>query len=102
MYACGIREVQVERSQGHVVLPEVLTQFRSRVDAALMDELLALQAAAAMEAGLVSPAHLVVDPFPSEQGSHRGNEAATLYKAKKKPSRSLTPSLSSAPPRARR
>ena len=29
-----------------------------------MDELIAIQAAAAMEAGLVSPAHLVVDTFP--------------------------------------
>ena len=60
-YACGIREVQVERSQGHFVLPAVLAQFRRRLAAALMDELLALQAAAAMEQGLVSPAHLVVD-----------------------------------------
>jgi hypothetical protein len=78
MYACGIRGVQVDRSQGHFVLPEVWAQFRSRIDAALMDELLALQAAAALEAGLVSPAHLVVDTFPSEQGSQRVNDAATL------------------------
>jgi hypothetical protein len=48
-----------------------------------------LQAAAAIEQGVVSPAHLVVDTFPSEQGSQRVNDAATLYKAKKKSSRSL-------------
>ena len=102
MYACGIEEVRGERSQGHFVLPEVLAQFRTRIDAALMDELLALQAAAAMAAGLVSPAHLVVDTFPSEQGSQRVNDAATLYKAKKKSS-SLSPlSPSSARARGRR
>ena len=102
MYACGIAEVQVNRTQEHFVLPELLTQFRSRLDAALMDELLALQAAAAMEQGLVSPAHLVVDTFPSEQGSQRVNDAATLYKAKKKSSTSSRTSLISARPRARR
>jgi Transposase domain (DUF772) len=102
MYACGIADVQVDRSQEHFVLPEVLAQFRSRLDAALMEELLAIQAVAAMEAGLVSPAHLVVDTFPSEQGSQRVNDAATLYKAKKKSSRSSRPSPTSAPPRARR
>jgi len=102
MYACGIRDVQVDRSQGHFVLPEVVAQFRSRLDAALMDELLALQAAAAVDAGLVSPAHVVVDTFPSEHGSQRVNDAATLYKAKKKPSRSSNTSPTSAWPRARR
>ena len=56
-----------------------------------MEELLAIQAATAMEDGLVSPAHLVVDTFPSEQGSPRVNDAATLYKAKKKSSRSSHP-----------
>jgi hypothetical protein len=91
-----------ERSQGHFVLPEVLAQFRTRIDAALMDEWLALQAAAAMEAGLVSPAHLVVATFPSEQGSQRGKEAATLDKAKKKSSSWSPPSPSSARARARR
>jgi hypothetical protein len=91
MYTCGIAEVQVNRAQEHFVLPELLTQFRSRLDAALMDELLALQAAAAMEQGLVSPAHLVVDTFPSEQGSQRVTEAATLYKAKKSPPRHRAP-----------
>jgi hypothetical protein len=67
-----------------------------------MEELLAIQAAAAMEQGLVSPAHLVVDTFPSEQGSQRVNDAATLYKAKKKSSRSSATLPTSAPPRARR
>lgn len=89
MYACGIPAVQVNRSQDHLVLPELLTQFRSRLDEALLNELLALQAAAAIEQGVVSPAHLVVDTFPSEQGSQRVNDAATLDKAKKKSSRSL-------------
>src|SRR5262249_3443514 len=31
-YAGGIRDVQGDRSQGHFVLPEVLVQFRSRLD----------------------------------------------------------------------
>jgi hypothetical protein len=91
MYACGIREVQVDGSQAHFVLPEVLAQFRSRLDAPLMEELLAIQAATAMEDGLVSPAHLVVDTFPSEQGSQRVNDAATLYKAEKTSSSSSCP-----------
>jgi transposase len=91
MYACGIREVQVDGSQEHFVLPEVLAQFRSRLDEPLMEELLAIQAATAMEDGLVRPAHLVVDTFPSEQGSQRVNDAATLYKAQKKSSRSSRP-----------
>jgi hypothetical protein len=102
MYACGIVEVQVDGSQEHFVLPEVLAHFRSRLDAPLMAELLAIQAAMAMEDGLVSPAHLVVDTFPSEQGSQRVNDAATLYKAQKKSSRSSRPSPRSAPPGARR
>ena len=84
------------------MLPEGLAQFRSRLDAALMAALLAIQAAAALDAGLVSPAHLVGDPFPSEQGSQRVTEAATLYKAKKKASRSLRTSPLSARSRARR
>jgi hypothetical protein len=65
-------------------LPETLAQFRSRLDDALMDELLALQAAAALAEGLVSPAHLLVDTFPTEQGSQRVTDATTLYKAQKK------------------
>ena len=101
MYACGIGEVKVDRAQGHFVLPEILAQFRSHLDAALMDELLALQAAAAIEQRVVSPAHLVVDTFPSEQGSQRVNDAATLYKAKKKSSSSPHRSRSSVRPRGR-
>jgi transposase len=102
MYACGITEVQVDSSREHFVLPEVLAHFRSRLDAPLMEELLAIQAASAMEEGLVSPAHLVVDTFPSEQGSQRVNDAATLYKAQKKSSKSSRPLSSNAPPETQR
>jgi hypothetical protein len=91
MYACGILEVQVDGAQEHFVLPEVLAQFRSRLDAPLMAELLAIQAAAAIEDDLVSPTHLVVDTFPREQGSQRVTDAATLYQAQKKSSRSSRP-----------
>jgi hypothetical protein len=91
MYACGITEVRVDRAQERVVLPEVLAQFRRRLDAPLMTALLAIQAATAMEDGLVSPAPLVVDTFPSEQGSQRVNEAATLDQAPQKSSRSSRP-----------
>jgi transposase-like protein DUF772 len=89
MYACGITAVQVDRSQAHFVFPQTLAQFRSRLDAALMDELLAIQAAAAIDAGLVSPAHLLIDTFPAEQGSQRVTDATTRYKAQKKASSSL-------------
>ena len=101
MYACGIAEVQVNRAQAHFVLPELLTQFRSRLDEALLQELLALQAATAIEEEAVSPAHVVVDTFPSEQGSQRINDAATLYKAKKKYSSSSRSLRSSVRPRGR-
>jgi hypothetical protein len=101
-YACGIREVQVDGSQQYFVLPEVLAHFRSRLDAPLMEERLAIQAASAMEEGLVSPAHGVVDTFPSEQGSPRVNDAATLYKAQKKSSRASRPSPRNAPPKTQR
>ena len=87
MYACGLREYQAPRSQVHFVLPETLCEFRGRIDEALLDELIAIQAAAAMEAGLVSPAHLVIATFPCEPGSQRVTDATTLYKAQKKPSR---------------
>jgi hypothetical protein len=101
MYACGIREVQVDRSQTHFVLPETLAQFRRRIEHELMDQLVAIQGAAAMEEGLVSPAHLLVDTFPSEQGSQRVTDATTLYKAQKKPFISSSASANSAlgPPR---
>lgn len=66
------------------MLRTTLCEFRGRRDEALMDERIAIQAAAAMEAELVSPAHLVVDTFPCEQGSQRVTDAPTLYKAQKK------------------
>lgn len=97
MYACGLSEVQVERSQAHFVLPETLAQFRRRIDPDLMDELVAIQAAAAMDEGLVSPAHLLVDTFPSEQGTQRVTDATTLYKAQKKTFTSSNGSPGSAP-----
>ena len=96
MYACGLEEVQLTSPQEYFVLPETLAQFRSRLDEALLDELVALQAAAAMAEGLVSPAHLLIDTFPSEQGSQRVTDATTLYKAQKKPWRSSKTSRSSA------
>jgi Transposase domain (DUF772) len=85
MYACGLQASQAPRSQAHFVLPETLRELRGRIDEELMDTLSAIQAAAAMEAGLVSPAHLVVDTFPCEQGSQRVTDATTLYKAQKNP-----------------
>jgi hypothetical protein len=102
MYACGLQEYQAPRSQGHFVLPETLCEFRGRIDEALMDELIALQAAAAMAAGLVSPAHLVVDTFPGEQGSQRVTDATTLYKAQKTrfPSSKASRSRAAATPRS--
>ena len=101
MYACGLVEVHLDSPQEHFVLPETLAQFRRGIDAALMDELLAIQAAAAMDEGLVSPAHLLIDTFPAEQGSQRVTDATTLYKAQKKSS-TLSSTSCSRPPRARR
>jgi hypothetical protein len=101
MDACGLREVHADHSQAHFVLPETLAQFRSRLDQALMDELVAIQAAAAMEAGLVSPAHLLVDTFPAEQGSQRVTDATTLYKAQKNSCTSSNASARSARSRPR-
>ena len=102
MYACGLREYQINLSQAHFVLPETLCEFRSRIDETLMDELIAIQAAAAMAEGLVSPAHLVIDTFPSEQGSQRVTDATTLYKAQKKrwPSSPTSRRRAAAAPRA--
>jgi hypothetical protein len=102
MYACGIATVQLPCPQEHFVLPETLVQFRRRIDEALMDELLAIQAAAAMDEGLVSPAHLLVDTFPAEQGSQRVSDATTLYKAQKKSSSSSRISGHKAPRKRRR
>jgi hypothetical protein len=101
MDACGLREVHADRSQAHCVLPETLAQFRRRLDQALLDALVAIQAAAAMEAGLVSPAHLLVDTFPSEQGSQRVTDATTRYKAQKKCCTSSSRSARSARSRPR-
>ena len=92
IYACGMREVQAHRDQAHFVCPETLSTFRARLDGELMDELLAIQSAVAMDAGLVSPAHVLIDTFPAEQGSQRVTDATTLYKAQKKSSRSSTTS----------
>ena len=96
MYACGLRAYQINPAQAHFVLPETLGECRGRLDEALMDALLASQAAAAMDEGLVSPAHLVIDPFPGEQGSQRVTDAPTLYKAQKKASNASRTSLRSA------
>jgi hypothetical protein len=78
LYACGWREYQAPRSPVHFGLPETLCELRGRLDEALMDALIAIQAAAAMEEGLVSPAHLVLDTFPCEQGRPRVTDATTL------------------------
>jgi deoxycytidylate deaminase len=82
------------------VLPETLSELRGRLDAALRAELSAIQAAAAREEGLVSPAHLVVDTFPCEQGSQRVTDATPLYTAQKKPlsSSPRSPSAAAAEP----
>ena len=102
MSAWGLRAVQVEGSQEPVVLPEVRAQFRRRLDAPVREAWLALQAASAMEDGLVSPAPVVVDPFPREQGRPRVNDAARLAKAPNKASSASSPSRASPPPRAPR
>jgi hypothetical protein len=102
MYACGSSEVQAEPSQAHCVLPDVLAPFRQRLDAPVREERLAIQAAPAMEAGLVSPAPVVVDTFPRAPGSPRVNEAATLSKAPKQSSHASRPSPRHAPPQGPR
>jgi hypothetical protein len=102
MYACGLREYQVNPAQAHFVLPETLGEFRRRIDEQRLDDLIAIQAAAAMEEGLVSPAHLVIDTFPSEHGSQRVTEATTRYKAQKKRLRfsPISPRRAAAAPRS--
>jgi hypothetical protein len=95
-------DVQVERAQGHFVRPAVRAQVRPRIDDALMEELRAIQAAAALEAGLVSPAPLVVATCPRAQGSPRVTDAATLYKAPTQCSRSSRPVPTTSPPGPRR
>ncbi len=81
--ACGRQADQAPRSQAHFVLPEPLRALRGRLDAELMETLIALQAAAALEAGLVSPAHLIGETFPWAQGRPRVPDATTLEKAQK-------------------
>ena len=78
LYAWGLREDHADRSQTPCVLPETRWELRGRIDAARMDALSAIQAAAAMDAGRVSPAPLVLDPLPAAQGSQRVTEAITL------------------------
>jgi hypothetical protein len=95
MSACGLRDDQVTPAPAHCVLPETLCEFRRRINQALMDERIAMQAAAAMEEGLVSPAHLVIDTFPSAQGRQRVTDATTRYNAPKKRSDSSITSPSS-------
>ena len=55
MYAFRIGAVQVDGSQAYGVLPAVLARFRSHLDASLMEEQFAIQAATAMKDGLVEP-----------------------------------------------
>jgi hypothetical protein len=78
MDACGLREYHINPAQAHVVLPTTRCEFRGRMDEALRDERIAIQAAGAMAEGLVSPAHLVIDTCPCEQGSQRVTDATTL------------------------
>jgi len=77
MYACGRHEYPGNPSQAHGVLPETLCALRGRMDAALMDALIAIPAAA-MADGLVRPAHLVIATLPSAPGSQRVTDATTL------------------------
>jgi len=78
MEAWGLREYHVHPSQAPCVLPETRCEFRGHMDEARMDELIAMQAAAAMDAGRVSPSPLVIDTLPSAQGSPRVTDATTL------------------------
>ena len=83
MYACGLREYHIHAAPAHCVLPTTLCECRGRLDEALVDERSAIQAAGAMDKGLVSPAHLVSDTLPCAQGSQRVTDATTLYTAQK-------------------
>jgi hypothetical protein len=88
MYACGLQDYQGNPSPAYFVLPETLCEFRSRIDEALMDELLAIQAAAAMDAGLVSPAHLVIATCPADTRQPTGHRCHHTVSGSKKPSSS--------------
>lgn len=52
------------------MLPAVLAHARSRLDAPLMEELLAIQAATVMADGLVSPAPLGSTRFPVSRAAN--------------------------------
>lgn len=93
MEACGLRDSQGHPSQAHFGLPETLCACRGRRDEALREERMASQAAAAMDAGLVSPAPLVLDTLPCEQGSQRVTDATTRSQAQKKREHSWSTSL---------
>ena len=97
LYACGVREYQADTSPTPVVLPTPLAEFRRRIDEALVDERLAIPAAAARAEGLVSPAPLVVAPLPSAQGRQRVTDATTRDKAPKKSSSSSSTAHREAP-----
>jgi hypothetical protein len=96
--ACGLDDVQLDSPQAHVVLPETLAPFRGRLDEVLIDALLAIQAAAAMAEGLISPAPLLIEAFPAAPGSPRVTDAITRDKAQKQSSHSWTTSQHRAAP----
>ena len=96
MSACGLRESQGKPAHAHCVLPETLCACRRRLDAARMEACIAMPAAAAMAAGLVSPAPLVIATVPRAPGRHRVTEATTRYHAQKQRVRSSTTSPNSA------
>jgi hypothetical protein len=83
--ACGRRADQAPRAHAPVVLPETLRACRGRIDAALMDELRAIHAAAAMDDGRVRPAHRGVATFPAAHGRQRVTDAPTRDQAPKNP-----------------
>jgi len=88
LYACGLPAVHAEPAHAQVVCPETLAPFRGRLEQDLRDTRVALQAAAALDAGLVSPAPLLVETFPAEQGRHRVTAATTREQAQKNASTS--------------
>jgi hypothetical protein len=66
------------------VLPEILTQFRSRLAEPLRKELVALQAAAAREQGGGSPTHLVGGDLSQRAGQPTGQWGRALVQGEKK------------------
>ena len=85
MYACGLREYQAHRSQAHFVLPETLCEFRGRIDEALMDELIAIQAAAAMEEGWSAPRISSSIPFRVNKAANASPMPPRCIRRKKNP-----------------